>query len=56
MLACVGLLAVGGSGAIAAVVNATLGPDFVSGDLPGNTYTPDRCSDLMEYAPAASTC
>ena len=56
MLAWVGLLAVGASGAFGAVMNATLGPAFVAGDLPGNTYTPDRCSDLMEYAPTAATC
>jgi hypothetical protein len=56
MLAWVGLLAIGASGLIAAAMNATLGPGFVAGDLPGNAYTPDRCADLMEYAPTAATC
>ena len=56
MIAWVGLLAIGASGVIAAAMNATLGPEFVAGDLPGNTYTSDRCADLMEYAPTAATC
>ena len=56
LLIWVGLLAIGASGVIAAAMNATLGADFVAGDLPGNMYTPDRCADLMEYAPAAASC
>jgi hypothetical protein len=56
MLVWVGLLAIGASGLIAATMNAALGAEFVAGDLPGVTYTADRCADLAEYAPSATSC
>jgi hypothetical protein len=55
-LASVGLLAIGASGVLAAVMGTAFGASFVSGDLPGVTYTADRCAELMEYAPGAGSC
>jgi hypothetical protein len=55
-LAAAGMLAVGASGVIAGLFRATLGDRFVSGDLPGVSYTAARCADFFEYAPSARTC
>lgn len=52
----VGLVSIGVSGLIAAGMGAAFGASLVSGDLPGVTYTPDRCAELMEYAPSAPDC
>jgi PadR family transcriptional regulator PadR len=29
---------------------------FVAGDLPGMTYTPERCAEFLEYFPDAGSC
>jgi hypothetical protein len=51
-----GLLAIGASGLVAWAMGGAFGRAFVSGDLPGVTYTAARCADLKEYAPAATSC
>jgi hypothetical protein len=56
VVGCVGAVAVGLSGALAAVFGTVFGAAFVSGDSAGVTYTPERCADYFEYVPAASTC
>jgi hypothetical protein len=33
-----------------------LGAGFVAGDLPGMTYTPQRCAEFLEYFPDAGGC
>ena len=55
-MATVGLLAIGASGAAAAVMGALWGKGFVAGDPSGVTYTPARCADLFEYVPHATSC
>lgn len=55
-LAWVGLLAIGASGILAGAMGIAFGADFVAGDFPGVTYTPARCADLQEYAPAGTSC
>ena len=32
------------------------GAGFVAGDLPGMTYTPQRCAEFLEYFPDAGGC
>jgi hypothetical protein len=54
LLAAVGLVAVGLSGAIAEVMGRVWGASFVAGDLPGTTYTPARCAYFQEYFPSGS--
>jgi len=56
LLAGVGLVGVGVSGALAGGMGAASGKDFVSGDVAGVTYTPARCADYLEYHPEAGTC
>ena len=55
-LAAVGLIAIGVSGVVSAVFGATLGREFVAGDLPGTTYSAERCAEFLEYAPGAASC
>ncbi len=55
-LAWVGFVSIGVSGVVAAGMQAAFGAGFLAGDFPGVTYTPDRCADLKEYAPAGATC
>ncbi|MGZ4129257.1 MAG: hypothetical protein ACXVPR_00330 [Actinomycetota bacterium] len=55
-LVIVGFLAIAASGLVAWGLDAMFGDAFVAGDAPGVTYTPARCADFAEYAPAASTC
>lgn len=50
-LTALGLVAVGVSGLVAEGMGRIWGADFVSGDLPGASYTPARCSDFAEYFP-----
>lgn len=56
LLTWVGLLAIGTSGILAGAMGSAFGADFVAGDFPGVTYTPARCADLQEYAPAGTSC
>ncbi|HEX3393812.1 MAG TPA: permease prefix domain 1-containing protein [Acidimicrobiales bacterium] len=56
LLAGVGLVGVGVSGALAGGMGVAFGKDFVSGDVAGVTYTPARCADYLEYHPEAGTC
>jgi hypothetical protein len=50
-LTAVGLIAIGVSGVIADVMGRLWGPMFVSGDLTGTTYTPERCTDFVRLYP-----
>ena len=56
LLAWVGFVSIGVGGVVAAGMQAAFGAGFLAGDIPGVTYTPDRCADLKEYAPSSSTC
>jgi HAAS len=55
-LAAVGFIAIGLSGVLSSGFGAVAGKDFVSGDLPGVTYTPQRCGDFLRFHPEAGTC
>ena len=55
-VAAVGLIAIGVSGLVADGLGALFGPGFVAGDLPGVTYTPERCAELLEYVKGPATC
>jgi hypothetical protein len=55
-LAWVGFISIGLSGVVAAGMQAAFGAGFVAGDIPGVTYTPNRCADLQEYAPPGTSC
>jgi hypothetical protein len=55
-LAVIGLIAIGVSGLLAALLGATLGETFVAGDASGVSYTQARCADNLEYQPGAGTC
>ena len=52
----VGLLSIGASGFVAGAMDIVWGPDFVAGDLPWVTYTPDRCVELEHGYDASVTC
>ena len=52
----VGFVSIGVSGVVAAGMQAAFGAGFLAGDLPGVTYTADRCADLQEYAPSGASC
>lgn len=51
-----GLLVAGVAGWLAWLLRLGFGDRFLAGDLPGVTYTPQRCADLFEYAPRAASC
>jgi hypothetical protein len=55
-LAWVGFVSIGVSGVVAAGMQAAFGAGFLAGDLPDVTYTPDRCTELKEYAPPGASC
>jgi HAAS domain-containing protein len=55
-LGAVGLVAIGASGALAEVLGRLFGAAFVAGDLPGMTYTGQRCAEFLEYFPDAGSC
>jgi len=55
-MAGVGLVAIGVSGILAAVMGASFGKGFVSGSADGITYTPQRCADFLSFFPDAGTC
>jgi HAAS domain-containing protein len=52
----VALVAIGASGLVAELLGRLLGAGFVAGDLPGMTYTPQRCAEFLEYFPDAGGC
>jgi hypothetical protein len=56
LLGAVGLVAIGVSGALAELLGRLFGPAFVAGDLPGVTYTTQRCAEFLEYFPEAGSC
>jgi HAAS len=56
LLAGIGLIAIGVSGAVAMGFRAAMGSDFVAADPPGLTYTAARCADFRKYHPEAKTC
>jgi hypothetical protein len=56
LLGAVGLVASGASGALAELLGRLFGPAFVAGDLPGVTYTTQRCAEYLEYFPNAGSC
>jgi len=56
LLGAVGLVAIGASGLVAELLGRLFGPAFVAGDLPGVTYTPQRCAEYLEYFPDARSC
>jgi HAAS len=56
LLGGVGLVAIGASGALAELLGRLFGPAFVAGDLPGVTYTAQRCAEFREYFPDAGSC
>ena len=56
LLGAVGLVAIGASGALAELLGRVFGPAFVAGDLPGVTYTAQRCAEFLEYFPNAGGC
>jgi len=55
-LGAVALVAIGVSGGLAELFGRVFGAWFVAGDLPGTTYTPQRCADFLEYFPQAGSC
>jgi hypothetical protein len=56
LLGAVGLVAIGVSGALAELLGRLFGPALVAGDLPGVTYTAQRCAEFLEYFPDAGGC
>jgi hypothetical protein len=56
LLTWVGLLAIGASGVVTGAMSAAFGPEFVAGDLPGVTYTPERCAEFQSATPPGTTC
>jgi hypothetical protein len=56
IVAAIGLIAIGASGAVAAGLGDRLGAQFVAGDPPDRLYTADRCADFAEYHPEAADC
>jgi hypothetical protein len=56
VLGAVGLVAIGASGLVAELLGRLFGAGFVAGDLPGVTYTRQRCAQYLEYFPNAGGC
>jgi hypothetical protein len=56
LLGAIALVAIGVSGLIAELFGQAFGARFVSGDLPGTSYTPERCAEFLEYFPRAGSC
>jgi hypothetical protein len=56
LLGGVGLVAIGVSGLVAELLGRLFGAGFVAGDLPGVSYTPQRCAEFLEYFPDAGGC
>lgn len=51
-----GMLAVGVSGLLTELAGNVVGPSFVAGDLPGVTYTAQRCAQFLRMEPNAGSC
>ncbi len=56
LLAGIGLVGIGVSGALAGGMGTAFGKDFVARDVAGVTYTPARCADFLEYHPEVRSC
>ena len=56
LVAGIGLVGIGVSGAVAGGMGAVFGKSFVAADTNGVTYTAARCADFREYHPEATTC
>jgi hypothetical protein len=56
LLGAVDLVAIGASGLVAELLGRLFGPAFVAGNLPGVTYTAQRCAEYLEYFPDAGGC
>lgn len=56
LVAGIGLVAIGVSGAVAWGAGRTVGQAFVAGDAPGVVYTADRCTEYHQLAPQEQTC
>jgi HAAS len=55
-LVAVGFIAIGLSGVLALGIGAVTGKGFIAGDLPGVTYTAERCGDFFRFHPEATDC
>jgi hypothetical protein len=49
-------LSIGFAGIVIGGFANAFGKDYVAGDLPGTTYTPDRCQDFLRFYPGAPDC
>jgi hypothetical protein len=56
LVGAIGLLAIGLSGLVAWGAGVAFGKPFVSGDVPGVTYTSARCAEYHALAPGQPTC
>lgn len=56
LIAGIGLVGIGASGAVARGMGSVFGKAFVSADTNGVTYTAARCADFREYHPEARSC
>lgn len=56
LVAGIGMVAVGMSGGLAAVMGGIAGKAYVAGDAPGVVYTPQRCAEYRQLQPGAATC
>jgi HAAS len=55
-LVAVGFIAIGLSGLLAWGIGTAAGKSFIAGDLPGVTYTAERCNDFFGFHPEATDC
>ncbi len=55
-LTAIGLLAIGASGLLALILGWAAGKDFISGNLPGVTYTASRCQQFFALHPEVADC
>ena len=51
MLVGIGLVAIGLSTAVVIALAWGFGKDYIAGDIPGTTYTAERCAYFLEYYP-----
>lgn len=55
-LVAIGFIAIGLSGVLSLAIGSLAGKDFIAGDLPGVTYTAERCNDFFGFHPEAGDC